>query len=308
MKVLSIAPTRLSLFGGGSDVNPYASIYGGLCINMAINLRQQFILDDEGYELVPSLKIIKGGNPDFYMKFFEEMEFYPNLVQKADMAIESGLGTSASAAVALISAISKFKGLKMTKDEIAEKAWDIEVNKIGLFGGKQDQYCAAFGGFNLMKFGKEVKIQGFPRRVAEKVSDHLLLFDTGIRRKDPKLQENLKEINEEQKQALDKIKQIANDAYHRIYKGDIKGLGKLLDDTWNYKKKSNKVTTPEIDKHYEIAKKIGAYGGKICGSGGGGCMVFIAPKDKHNDLIEGLDMKYVDHGGICWCGVTVREL
>src|SRR3990167_977337 len=303
MKYLCEAPVRISLFGSGSDVGEYASKYGGVCINMAINIRQRFILgDDEKVDF----GYLENTNPKFYEAFFKEI-YRPNyFLQEFDGFIHSGLGTSASAAVCLVAGLSKLKGEKLIRYEIAEKAWDIEVNKLNLFGGKQDQFCATFGGFNLMKFNDRVEIQSIHREVEEKVTENLLLFDTRIRRKNPKLQENLKTISSGQKQALDIIKNLANDAYHRIYKGDIKGLGKLLDDTWRYKKQSNNVTTPEIDTIYYKARDLGAYGGKLCGSGGGGYMVFIVPMEKQEYFKNQIGLEWVDHGGIDWNGATTR--
>ena len=307
MRLLVQAPVRIGLFGGGTDISSYSDFYGGICINMAINIRQEFTFYTEGAGLV----IPPNASTSFYKSFLKEFELDLLIEQNFDGFIHGGLGSSASAAVCLVSGLSKLKGQELTRYEIAEKAWDIEVNKIGLFGGKQDQYCATFGGFNLMKFGNKVELQSIHRGVAENVADHLLLFDTGIRRTEPKLQENLRTINEEQKQALDMIKQIANDAYHRIYRGNIKGLGELLDTTWQFKKKSNKVTNPQIDGIYNKAIGLGAYGGKLNGSGGGGAMTFIAPQDKHKEIIakmQKIGCRWIDFGGIDWTGVVTRFL
>ena len=302
MRITATAPCRLSLFGGGTDVGEYANKYNGVCINMAINIYQHITLGDS-----PNLySYIDGSDPKFYEAFFKDMDYKPKyLHQDFDNSIHSGLGTSASLGVALTSLLSRIKGYNLSRYEIAEKAWDIEVNKIGLFGGKQDQFASAFGGFNLMKFQGVVEVQSFPRGIAQNIADHILLFNTGIHRKNPNLQNNLKEISPEQKSALDILKELANDAYHRIYGGDIKGLGRILNDTWNYKKKSNQVSTPEIDEIYEKALKAGAYGGKLCGSGQGGYMIFIADKKKHEDIKKALDLKWVDFS-IDWNGVMTR--
>jgi len=310
LKYFVQAPTRISLFGGGTDVGEYAEKYGGICVNMAINIRQKYYFDinSEGYDDDMLFDYNLVGDGKLEEAFFKEFDYRPKeLLQEFDNSIHSGLGSSASASVCLVYALSKLTGIELTKYEIAEKAWDIEVNKVGLFGGKQDQYCAVFGGMNLMKFGKEVKVLPFQRKAAERLAKHILLFDTGIKREDSKIQENLKEITSEQKQVLDIMKNLANDAYHRIYKGGIEGLGRLLDNSWRYKKQSNKVTTPEIDMIYNKAKDLGAYGGKLCGSGGGGYMIFIVPKEKQEYFKNNVGLRWVDFE-IDWQGVNGRFL
>jgi D-glycero-alpha-D-manno-heptose-7-phosphate kinase len=302
MKLQATAPIRISLFGGGTDLDSYAEKYGGVCINMAINIQQEFELDTEGDGwIIPEM-----ANVDFYNSFFREFGIDKiGLIQKFDGFIHGGLGSSASAAVALVAGLSRIKGQELSKQEIAERAWDIEVNKLGLFGGRQDQNCAVFGGFNLMKFGKEVKVQSFNRGVAEKIAKNILLFDTGIRRKKDNIQEGLKKLNSNQIYALDMMKELASRAYHKIYRGDIKGVGDLLDKTWQFKKKSNKVTTPEIDKIYDKAKQLGAWGGKLLGSGGGGAMIFIVPTEKQKEFKEKIGLRWIDYS-IDWNGVQTR--
>ena len=304
MRITATAPCRLSLFGGGTDVGEYANKYNGICINMAINVYQHITLGDDPH----SYSYIEGANPEFYEEFFKELNYKPSYFhQEFDNSIHSGLGTSASLGVVLVAGLSRLKGEKLSRYQIAEKAWDIEVNKVGLFGGRQDQFASAFGGFNLMKFQGIVEVQSFPREIAQNISDHILLFNTGIHRKNPNLQNNLKEISPEQKDALDVLKKLANDAYHKIYSGDIKGLGRILNKNWQYKKISNKVSTSEIDNIYETGIAAGAYGGKLCGSGQGGYIIFIADKNKHEDIKKALNLKWIDFS-IDWNGVTTRYL
>jgi len=290
MKYFVQAPVRLSLFGGGSDVGQYAKKYGGVCINMAINIRQEFTFDTDSV----GLRVPPNADPKFYQAFLDGFGVKARIEQNFNGFIHGGLGTSASAAVCMVYALSKLTGKELTKQEVAEKAWDIEVNKIGLFGGRQDQYCATFGGMNLMEFGKEVKVMGFENKISGRLANDILLFDTGIKRKDSKLQENLKKTTLSQKLALDVMVGLARDACDSIYKGDTRSLGVCLDQTWRYKKQSNNVTTPEIDSIYRKAKILGAYGGKLCGSGGGGYMLFIVPKQKQKYFKDNIGLKWVD--------------
>lgn len=308
MKIISIAPTRLSLFGGATDLPVYAEKYGGICINMAINLRQRIEIGD----YTKGHYIPLGANPKFYEAFFEEFDYKPQ-VMKAEFGgiIESGLGSSASAAVALIGAINKIKNLGMTRNEIAEKAWDIEVNKLGLYGGRQDQYASVWGGLNRWDFGRTVVREGFEKETARGLSEHILLFHTGENRKDPKIQEELKTLTKTQKEALDGIKAIGRIAQGIIILERWKEVGDLLDRAWEFKKQSNKkMTTKKIDNLYETAMKNGAWGGKLCGSGGGGHIVFMADKPFQENLITKLEEEGAKHIDFSpdFNGLEVRRL
>lgn len=304
MQIISQAPTRISLLGGGTDVGEYSSKYGGICINLAINIRQHIDLDfetEECHTIIP-----QNANLRFYEKIFDEFDLtIPcRFIAKFDTFIESGLGSSASATVALVGAINKFKKLRMSKDEIAEKAWDIEVNKQNIFGGKQDQYAAAHGGANMLIFEDRVYRYALNRDRIEKIIPHLALFYLGINRKSSLIQEGLRKIDSSQKHALDKIKDLAYDGLDMINQTDILGLGAVLDETWEFKKKSNKgISNEYIGRIYEKARKNGAIGGKVLGAGGGGHILFIT-NDKEK-LKSALQLKHVDFD-IDWEGLKVK--
>ncbi len=302
MKIISTAPTRLSLFGGGTDVNPYAEEYGGVCINMAINLRQEIIINESlAFSNIPPKASV-----DFYKAFFKEFDYYSAFSATFDSVIESGLGSSASAAIALIGAINKAKNLGMTRAEIAEKAWEIEVNKLKLYGGKQDQYAAAFGGFNTIHFNNEVTVDPFEKDAGEWIKDYLMLVYTGKNRKSSVIQEGFKKLSKEQVRALNKLKKNAYEAISYIEERNIRGLAKLLRKTWEAKKLSNKgVTNAKIDKIYNLATKSGAMAGKICGAGGGGFMVLMVSPQNRARLKKVLKETDFD---ICWNGLSVRRI
>lgn len=304
MRLLTTAPLRISLMGGGTDVGEYQKRYGGVCLNVAINMRQEFTLDteDKGFYLPPRANI------EFYKAFLKEFRIKTmRIEQNFNGFINGGLGSSASAAVALVAGITRLKGKNLSRYEIAEKSWDVEVNKLRLFGGKQDQFTASFGGFNLMRFNERVEIESIPRGIADNIAKHILLFDTGTRRKNPKLQENLKVITKEQKQALDRIKEIALEAHKLVYRGKIDLLGDLLHESWSEKKRSNKVSSPQIDAIYQKAIDAGAYGGKLVGSGGGGYMIFLAERKDHEKIKKALNLKWVDFS-IDYNGVETKIL
>lgn len=292
MKIYAQAPTRVGLFGGSTDIESYASQYGGLVVNIAINIRQQLLFEDKK----GTSKLPPGATPDFYDTFLKEFDLEnTTITSEFDGVIGGGMGSSASAAVAIVAAINKYKKLNFTLDDIVRKAWDIEVNKIGLFGGVQDQIAAAYGGISVIEIKDNFNVISLNRQVGEKIASSLVLFSTGIERKDPKMQEGFKELSTDQIAALNQIKKFAAESLDPLCQGDIETVGRLMDVSWQLKKESNKgVSTSEIDEIYDKGLKNGAYGGKALGAGGGGCMVFVVDPAKKQEFIEKMELKWID--------------
>src|SRR3972149_394992 len=309
--VIAQAPTRICLAGGGTDVGEYATKYGGLVLNLAINLRQRIKLSAPANSYKEILKIPsypKGANPMFYQAFFDEFNAKDVLLDaEFDGEITGGIGSSASAAVALIGAISRYKNLNLTRDQIAERAWDIEINKLNLFGGKQDQYAAAYGGLNAMEFKDKVTVAPLNVSLIEPLLPYLMLFHTP-NRKSSKIQEGLRTITSSQKQALDYIKQSVVEGIEILQAKEMERFATLMKTTWEAKKVSNQVTNPDIDKLYDKALKSGAMAGKIMGTGGGGYLLLMVPPDKQFDFKKDFvtkDVKWIDFSPD-WQGLETR--
>lgn len=316
MKIYSSAPTRIGILGGGTDIPTYSDKFGGLCLNMAINIRQHFELTDaNGKDNVYP----KGANPKFYEEFYKQFAWTPETcVSTFDGILESGLGSSASAAVALVGALSRYNKMNLTREQIAEKAWGIEVNKIGLYGGRQDQYASVFGGCNLFEFGarnitkngwmstsnvKVTRLDGF----IEKILPSLTLFYIGNNRKSAKIQEGFKNLSFSQEERLHNIKDSVLEGSKIITTGDIEKFGKFMDRAWQMKKISNKgVSNEEIDEIYSKALKFGAFGGKIMGAGGGGCMLLVVDPSKREKFIQDMGLEWIDFS-IDYNGLSVRQ-
>ena len=145
------SPLRLGLIGGGSDTSPYADIYGGSVLNMAINIRQNFLIDTEG-------KNIPDNSSDFINNIKSCLGIEKWAIHQTEIGpfICSGLGSSAAAVVSLVGAYYKSIGRILDPFDVANKAWEIE-NEIGQFCGKQDQHASSFGGVNKFFFWKFIK-------------------------------------------------------------------------------------------------------------------------------------------------------
>lgn len=300
--------------GGGTDIYPYAKAHGGMCLSMAINIRQEIVLDTASS--IKGLKYPDGANADFYKAFFNQFDLWPVKMNAIfDGEITGGIGSSAAAAVALVGAIAKAQNIKYDLDEIAQIAWNIEVNKLDLFGGKQDQWAAAHGGVNLFKFGGKFNggVETIPLSFSfiEPVLPYLMLFHTGKNRKNSKIQEGFKELTEDKIQYLDALKGLVPEAIKAIHKGDIDMFAKLFNLSWEYKKMSNDgVSNEAIELLVSKAKKSGAMALRLTGAGGGGYAIMVVPMEIQNRFkkeMENIGMKWVDFS-IDFQGLSVRQI
>lgn len=299
--IKAVAPCRISLFGGGSDVATYYQQHGGLVINMAVNIRQEVRIG------LPYSELDVTDDPEFLKAFYQG-----EVVHKNESIVASGMGSSAALAIALLAAKKRLHGQNITLNELIQEAWDIEVNKIGLYGGLQDHIAAAYGGVNFIEFNKDgFQVTPLARGFIEPLLPSLVLMFSGEIRTDKKIQEGFKDLDSTQVKALDMIKQLAVDAIDPIGNGDYKKVGELLDTAWALKKESNAgVSNPRLDNIYENAKHYGALGGKVCGAGGGGFMIFVVDPAKRAGFIEKMEKEGLKQWDFspCWQGVDVRKV
>ncbi len=290
------APLRIGLAGGGTDVDPYATEKGGIVLNTTINRYAYCTIrpTDDGIAFVHSqengdsvanlgdgpLKLNKNELAEVVANHFGIKDgFSMDLHSEAPPG--SGLGGSSTVIVSIISAVCKWRGCEMSGMDMAKLAYHLERKELGLKGGRQDQYAAVFGGFNLMRFnGDDVAVD--PVHVSQDVINELqartLLCYTGTTRESADIIESQVDAFKkgDNERALDESKRIAVDMAKALGSGDIDEAGRLLHTSWQYKKQfSSKITNPLIDAMYNKAIEAGAIGGKVSGAGGGGFMFFI---------------------------------
>jgi len=214
---------------------------------------------------------------------------------RSEIAPKSGLGSSASAFVALIGMFDRMNDGKMEREKIAEMAVRLEREELGNFGGKQDQYAAAIGGINFLEFeeGGKVKVEKVRIRTSHvlELEKSLILVNAAERVASGDIitdqMQRYKKKEGSTEGALDRTKEIAKEARRALEKGDLEEFASLLDEAWKSKKKfSPLITNSKIDGIYEAAKKAGALGGKISGAGGGGHMFFYCEANKEHKVAE----------------------
>ena len=215
--------------------------------------------------------------------------------------------------VAIIAAVAEWIGKDLTNYEMADLAYRLEREDIGLKGGKQDQYAAVFGGFNLLDVKKKVTVN--PIKIDKDVVNELqcrsAMCFTGMSRDSAKIIDTqIKTYNSGQNvDALNESKKLAKKMSEEVQKGDIDSAGELLEQLWQYKKQfSTSITNRSINSLYNGAKEKGAIGGKVSGAGGGGFMYFICKYDKKPDVVQELskrgasvtDFMFEPDGVITW--------
>jgi len=294
------APLRISLAGGGTDIKNFYSKENGNVFSAAINKyvyiiikkyhdKSKCILKYSNSENVNNLNDIK--HPLIRNCLKTTNVWGVDIHSIADIPGGTGLGSSSSFTVALLHALYTYKGLKISKPLLAQKACHVEIDLSKSPIGKQDQYAAAFGGFNTFNFKKNgtVKVDKFINKNAiNSLKENLLLINTGIIKKNELiLKDQIKNISNggEHFSNLKYINNLVKIFKSTLLKNDIKACGEILDENWRRKiTLSKKIKNHFIDEIYQEALKSGAYGGKVCGAGGRGFLMLICPKRKHKLL------------------------
>ena len=306
--ILSRAPARITLGGGGTDLKSYYAKHGGFLIAGAVDKYCTILANKRFQEDIrlsySQVEDVASPASVQHRIFRTALEFIGiengiELHSTADIPASCGLGTSSTFTVALLNALHAYRRDFITQKQLAEEACHIEIDILGEPIGKQDQYISAFGGLTCFTFDKSgdvlVEPLRFSRESLDRLEGNLLLFYTGIQRsastilaeQDQKCHQDDKNMTRN----LDQIKQIGLDTRRYLENGQVDMLGELLHDHWEIKKKrSSNMTDPYVDECYELARKHGAIGGKLVGAGGGGFFMFYCNNFDHDKprLVEAM--------------------
>lgn len=315
------SPLRISIGGGGTDIPSYYKEKGSFFISAAIN-KYVYVTITKPFEKGIYLKYSKIEKTNkvetIKHKIIKEVlkqELIENKIEittLTDIPSKTGLGSSGSFSVAMIKAIYSFNQKMIGRRELAEKACDIEINKLKQPSGKQDQYISVYGGiseFNINKNGivkaKNLKIG---RETVLDLEDNLLLFFTGFSRNSSIIlnEQNKKTIKSDAQiiKNLDYIKSLGLEIKKELLKGNCNNFAKLMNEHWNYKlQRSKNMSNKTINEIYTFAIKNGAIGGKLIGAGGGGFLLFYTNtpnrlrKAMAHKKLEEVRFKF-DHEGV----------
>jgi D-glycero-alpha-D-manno-heptose-7-phosphate kinase len=321
--ILSHAPFRISLGGGGTDLSSYYSRYGGFVISAAIDkyvniyvnrpAADNFIrLKYSRYEQVERVEDIQH---DLVRPTLKELGLGPSIEisSMADIPAGTGLGSSSTYLVAMLTALYELKREKISQKALAEKACKIEIELAHHPVGKQDQYVATFGGIICMEIDLDGNVCISPLNISTSTEDdirnNVLLFYTGINRSADDILRSQVEDTKQNKQDVIESLHLTKELGYRVKEcmesGNIDNFGLILHEHWENKKRRNtKISNPQIDHWYQFAKENGALGGKVMGAGGGGFFMFYCqngrkPKFRKALMNSGLrELRYdFDHEG-----------
>ncbi len=296
--IITRTPVRISLGGGGTDLASYYSRYGGFLIAATID-KYVFVTVNQRFEDSIRLSYSKTEIVDnigeiqhpICREVLKLLSYNRNLeiTTIADVPANTGLGTSSSFTVGLLNTLHAYKRQPITAKDLAEEACKIEIDILEEPIGKQDQYIAAFGGITCLTFTRNGEVTVTPLNISpdtiEELERCIMLFYTGIRRNTSDVLSGQNKASEKDDSkvvtSLHRIREIGEEAKIALESGNIHRFGQLLDVHWQTKKNlSSKVSRPEIDRWYALARANGALGGKIMGAGGGGFFMFYAEGNK----------------------------
>lgn len=308
--IITKTPFRVSFCGGGSDMANFYEKYGGCVLSTSINKycyisihpyfnENQTLLKYSENELVDEISQIKH---KIFRQVLGDMNVHGvEITSTADIPGGTGLGSSSTFTVGLLNTLNCYNGKFVSKNKLAALACEVEIEKLGNPIGKQDQYGAALGGLNFIKFNQDGSVSHEPimmeGKTYKKLQKNLLMFYTGTTRSaNTILAEQTKNITSEDKaKNLLKMCGLAKDMKSALESNDISSFGKILDEGWKLKKElASGIANPAIDEAYEIAMKNGALGGKLLGAGGGGFLLFYCEEEKQEQLKKAIGLKELD--------------
>jgi D-glycero-alpha-D-manno-heptose-7-phosphate kinase len=313
--LIARAPVRISLAGGGTDLPAYYRDYGGLVVSTTIDKYFYVFVNLNG---VDSVQVTSSD----YRTFFRQRRGQA-MLWEGDLALPraflhqfgidggislflasevppgTGLGSSSTVSVALAKALGALCGLSLGNSQLAQLASYVEIVKLGMPIGCQDQYAAAFGGLNAISFERD-RVQVEPLHcqpeIERALERRIMLFYTGAARSAAAILKGQQAATEQQNSevigALHQIKSMAQATVELLRGGDLTGFGRLLHNSWELKKRlATGVTTPKIDEWYSVARAHGALGGKITGAGGGGYLMLYCDEPYQESVSAALEAR-----------------
>jgi D-glycero-alpha-D-manno-heptose-7-phosphate kinase len=304
----AVAPLRISFVGGGTDFPHWYDEHDGAVVSSTINHvvrvrlqpRPDRVVEVRSLDL-DQLVAYHLDDPPVYdgaLDLVKAAIAHVGLERGVTVEITSeappgsGLGGSSALVTATVAALAMLAGCSMNARTLARTAYRIEREDLGITGGWQDQFAAAFGGCNLLEFSREdVRVQPVAdaNRLA-RIADGLLLCYTGGVRADVGLIDRQiamhAEGREETTLGMKRLQELAYAIRDVLERADLEGLGGLLREAFNAKRQMNPFITEgtPIEQMLDAAREAGAFGGKVCGAGGGGYLLIAAPRASHDDV------------------------
>jgi D-glycero-alpha-D-manno-heptose-7-phosphate kinase len=278
MRYKARAPLRIDFGGGWTDVPMYAEEHGGAVLNAAITRYAH-----------GSIGVFPRPFPSSLLSRAASGVSYT-----VDAPPGSGLGTSAAQNVLWVTLVKTTVANVSSRQEIAEIA--CQVGKLlGIVGGKQDEYASALGGIHYFSFGDTVEAERLDVTpgLADELRNRLVLVYSGDSRISGSIHDRVWERYRAHEKrvvdALSELRRLASEMKESLFASDYRAFGRLLSENWKCQKAlDGSVSTARLDAIVESALRAGASGGKACGAGGGGCLLFACEPDVRSSLMTTL--------------------
>jgi D-glycero-alpha-D-manno-heptose-7-phosphate kinase len=333
------APLRLGLAGGGTDLSPFCDEFGGAVINATID-RYAFAsfaprtdgavvfeatdIDkvdacDAGrpIDAADGLRLHRGVYNRMVRDFADGRPQPMSIVTNVESPLGSGLGSSSALVVALVTLLAEVFSAPLGEYEIAHLAYEIERLDLQLQGGRQDQYAAAFGGFNFIEFGADDRVVVNPLRIGGatiyELESSLVLYFTGASRQSAAvIDDQVRNVREggSALEAMHLLKQEAVTMKEALLFGRIGDVARIMQRGWEAKRAtSSVVSNADIERVFDAAMNAGALGGKVSGAGGGGFLMFVVDPLRRAAVMSALDglgsgfvtsARFTSEGAISW--------
>jgi D-glycero-alpha-D-manno-heptose-7-phosphate kinase len=304
--IITKTPLRISFAGGMSDLPSFYKNEPGAVITTSIDkyiyitvnkkfdddIRASYSItefaktpDDLNHELIrESLKLVG-------VRKGIEITSISDIPSKG-----TGLGSSSSYTVGLLNALYSHLGVRKSAEFIANQACNIEINKCKKTIGKQDQYIASYGGLKYIQFNPDGSVFVDPiicsNETKNTLQNNLLFFYTGMVRKSNNILSKVSSVidtNIDKQNRISKLVSLAKDMKLSLENNDLSSFGDILNESWEIKKETHHTISNEIiDTWYQTGINNGAMGGKLCGAGSGGFLLFYAPREHHKNIEESL--------------------
>jgi D-glycero-alpha-D-manno-heptose-7-phosphate kinase len=336
-KIRARAPLRIGLAGGGTDISTYSDEFGGAVLNVTIDRfafasciarddgRIVFEADDlgiseewSGGDVAASQLRLHRGVYERMMRDFNGGERIPmTLRTTVDAPAGSGLGSSSSLVVAMVDGLREVLSAPLGPYEVARLAYEIERIDLGLSGGRQDQYAAAFGGINYIEFLPSDRVIVNPLRARRNVfceleSSIVVCFSGQSRQSANIIDEQTSIMRAPSSPAMEALHRLKSDAMEMkeaFTAGDIDRMAAVLRRSWEAKKATaSSISNQRIDQLLEIGLANGALAGKVSGAGGGGFIFFFVHPENRYRLTQALNdadghatsVKFTEVGSETW--------
>ncbi len=286
------APLRVSLFGGGTDMNPFMSSHGGKVLSFAIDkyiyLSAHPLVESNDILLKYSINERVSDPAKIQHRVFRYLAHEYELkgidiAVSSDIAAGTGLGSSSAFTVGVVNLLESYENRIPSKRFLANKACEIEIDHLKEPIGLQDQFASAFGGLNVFNFNSQnnVLVQPIhPEESMEKMirENFLLVRISGTRSASELLAKQRAKMNDDKAiKTLIKMKSLVDQGLEEFAKSP-EALGKLLNFSWTLKKElASGVTNFHVDSTYDSFIQNGFYGGKLLGAGGSGYLLMVGP-------------------------------